>query len=99
MAMQPSWITEAAHQERWLDAEWGEWEGLRGRMHELGVETIEPTSDLGGVSAGGRELGSHSEPLQHHEERPVLAALHRLEAKLSEHVHGKRGSGRSATEE
>lgn len=90
--MQPNWITEAANTERWRETEWGQWERLRGRMHELGIETIEPTSDRGGLHVGGREFVSLSEPLQHHEERPVLAALHRLEAKLVAHIHSQRGS-------
>ena len=74
--------------ERWRDAEWGEWEQLRDRLHDLGIEAIGPTHDRGGLYAEGREAVHFSELFRHHDEKPVLAALRRLEERVAKHVGG-----------
>lgn len=86
---QPDWISEAAHAERWDDRHWDEWDRASHRMRELGIHSIEPVD--GDLSIAGADV-SLSEPIQEHEERPLLAALHRLEARLGEH-RGRRREG------
>lgn len=87
---QPDWISEAAHAERWDDGHWNEWDRCSRRMRNLGIHSIEPID--GGLSIGGPDVAL-SEPVQAHEERPLLAALHRLEARLGEHLGHRPESG------
>jgi hypothetical protein len=74
----PPWVLEASLREKWDAAAHQQWERLRERVDELGVE-VEPTgADIAGIAAYGRVPSFIAERVDPAEERPVLDALHRL---------------------
>jgi hypothetical protein len=74
----PPWVLEASRTEKWDANAHQQWELLRERVDELGVE-VEPTdSDMTGIAAYGRVPSFLAERVDPADDRPVLEALHRL---------------------
>jgi hypothetical protein len=74
----PPWVLDAARREKWDARAHQQWERLRERVDELGVE-VEPTdAEITGIAAYGRLPSFIAERVDSADDRPVLEALHRL---------------------
>jgi hypothetical protein len=74
--LEPPWISEVARQERWGQSEWEEWHMLARRFFGDFRVKLERT-DIGPY-ADASDLPFMSEITAERDERPWLAALHRL---------------------
>ena len=80
----PPWVLQASRDEKWDANAHMEWEKLRDRVDELGVE-VEPTdSGVTGIAAYGKIPSFVTEHVDPEDDRPILEALHRLVIKVAD---------------
>lgn len=73
----PSWLIDRGVEERWQQREWQEWEILRQRFDEFGVELEKTDPKLTYVAAYGAR-SPIVERVQPSDQYPLHKALHRL---------------------
>ena len=79
----PPWVMKASSDENWDADAYRQWEILRDRFAEFGVE-VEPTDpELSGIAAYGTIPSFIAEDVDRNDARPILEALHRLVTKVA----------------
>jgi hypothetical protein len=80
----PPGVLQAARDEKWDANAHLQWEKLRDRVDELGVQ-VEPTdAGITGIAAYGKVQSFIAERVDPADDRPILEALHRLVIKVAE---------------
>ena len=86
----PRWLLLQGVDEQWQAPEWAEWERLRRRFAEFGVELDQNDLELTGIAAYKGAVPIF-EQVDKSEQYPLRAALHRLIRKVAEAARSEEG--------